>query len=125
MAPSGDVALPVRVIVDAEELPTNASRSEVRNDAPLLGLVLHQGRQSWTSFRSSRSVPTTMYMVSTPLLTNADMSRSPAHKSSTTAVYQGCRTSPRTPVESIPPPVAIPLEDAPRNWLIPTNCPRL
>ncbi|NUQ72978.1 MAG: hypothetical protein HUU21_05440 [Polyangiaceae bacterium] len=38
-AASGDAALPVRVIVDAEELPTNASRSEVRSDAPLLGLV--------------------------------------------------------------------------------------
>jgi hypothetical protein len=46
-APSGDVALPVRVIVDAEELPTNASRSEVRSDAPLLGLVRSASLPAW------------------------------------------------------------------------------
>jgi hypothetical protein len=46
-APIGDVALPARVIVDAEELPTNASRSEVRNDAPLLGLVKSAALPAW------------------------------------------------------------------------------
>lgn len=35
----GDVALPVRIVIDADELPTNASRSELRHDAPLIGLI--------------------------------------------------------------------------------------
>ncbi|MBX3190946.1 MAG: hypothetical protein KF819_28380 [Labilithrix sp.] len=36
---SGDFALPVRVLVDARKLPTNASRSEVRMDADLVRRV--------------------------------------------------------------------------------------
>ncbi|MBI4701888.1 MAG: hypothetical protein HY744_12170 [Deltaproteobacteria bacterium] len=35
-SPSGGAALPVRVLCDAPELPTNASRSEIREDARLL-----------------------------------------------------------------------------------------
>ncbi len=35
----GDVALPVRILVDSDELPTNASRSEIRHDAPLIGQI--------------------------------------------------------------------------------------
>ena len=38
-APFHGVELPVRVVVDAEELPTNASRSALREDAPLRGLL--------------------------------------------------------------------------------------
>lgn len=35
----GNVTLPARVIVDADELPTNASRSEIQRDTPLIPLV--------------------------------------------------------------------------------------
>jgi len=38
-APFEEVMLPVRVVVDAEELPTNASRSALREDAPLCTML--------------------------------------------------------------------------------------
>jgi hypothetical protein len=41
MAAHAGVAPPVRIVIDADALPTNASRSAVREDAPLLGALPH------------------------------------------------------------------------------------
>lgn len=45
--PLDKVALPIRVIVDADELPTNASRSEIQRDAPLISLVAQAARHAF------------------------------------------------------------------------------
>ena len=42
--PLGDLHLPVRVVVAAEQLPTNASRSAIREDSPLADAVVEAAR---------------------------------------------------------------------------------
>jgi hypothetical protein len=44
--PHAQVELPLRVIIDADELPTNASRSALREDSPLPGRAEHGAREA-------------------------------------------------------------------------------
>ncbi len=45
--PHRTLALPVRVLVDADALPTNASRSDLREDAPLYGQLLEASHEAF------------------------------------------------------------------------------